>query len=75
VNGDIIYYVIRGLENDAWKEIVPQGFPGTYVCHHRADIGGLEVMGKTTLRFHGQDTSTAGEYRACLLRRSWSCRG
>jgi len=58
VNGDIIYYVIRGLENDAWKEIVPQGFPGTY------------VWGKTTLRFHGQDTSTAGEYRACLLRRS-----
>jgi len=65
VNGGIIYYVIRGLENDALKEVVPR-----YACRHRADIGGLEVMGKTALRFHGQDTSTPGEYRACLLCRS-----
>ncbi len=67
VNGGMIYYVMR-LENagDALKDIVPKGFPGMCVT----DIGGLQVMGKTALRFHGQDSSTPGEYRASLFCRS-----
>jgi len=34
VNGDMIYYVIRGLENagDALEQIVPKGFPGMCVA-------------------------------------------